>query len=83
MNNINYNFRGIYPYVKYMSFLRLFGHIKYAYVKLEILKITMHTQDNTIRVRWRINGITNLRILFTFWRFKFWKIKEALKECEV
>ncbi|XP_001602244.1 uncharacterized protein LOC100114816 [Nasonia vitripennis] len=74
--------RGIYNYVKQMAFLRTIGHIKYAYVKMDVLKITMHTQDNTIRVRWRINGINGIKVLFSFWKFKIWKIREAFKEQE-
>lgn len=26
------------------------GHLKYAYVKFDILKITQHPEDNTVRV---------------------------------
>ncbi|XP_014207046.1 uncharacterized protein LOC106638415 [Copidosoma floridanum] len=74
--------KGIYPYVKQMAWLRTVGHIKYAYVKMDVLQITMHTQDNTVRVRWRINGITGIRVLINFWKFKFWKIRESLKEAE-
>lgn len=65
-----------------MSFLRIIGHLKYAYVKLDVLKITMHTQDNTIRVRWRINGISGIKILRSFWKFKVWKIRESFRETE-
>ena len=69
-------------YVKQAAMLRIVGHLKYAYVKMEILRITMHTQDNTVRVRWRIVGITGLRVFLTFWKFKVWKIKESLKNLD-
>lgn len=76
-------FRGGYEYVRQMAFLRIIGHLKYAYVKLEVLKITKHTNDNTIRVRWRINGITGMRVLTQFWRLKIWKIRaDTSKEQE-
>jgi len=75
--------KGIYHYVKQMAWLRTVGHLKYAYVKMEVLKITMHTQDNTVRVRWRINGITGMKVLFNFWKFKLFKIRESLKHAEV
>lgn len=78
----NVDSRGMYNYVKQMALVRTIGHLKYAYVKMDVLKITMHTQDNTIRVRWRINGISGVKILFSFWRYKFWKIREAFKEQE-
>ncbi|XP_058795709.1 uncharacterized protein LOC131666798 [Phymastichus coffea] len=73
-----------YEYVKQMAFLRIIGHLKFAYVKLELLKMTMHTSDNTIRVRWRIIGITGFKVLLQFWKFKVWKIRsEATRENEI
>jgi hypothetical protein len=42
-------FRGLYHYVKQVALLRTVGHLKYAYVKLELLKITQHPDDNTVR----------------------------------
>lgn len=66
-----------------MAMLRIYGHVKFAYVKMEVLKITMHPQYNTVRVRWRINGIGGMKVMFNFWRIKLWKMKESLKEVEV
>ena len=40
----------------------------------------MHTQDNTVRVRWRINGLSGMKIFMSFWKFKPWKIRESVKE---
>ncbi|KAJ4446915.1 hypothetical protein ANN_13616 [Periplaneta americana] len=49
---------GLYHYVKQVALLRTVGHLKFAYVKFEILKITMHPEDDTVRIRWRIRGIS-------------------------
>lgn len=49
--------------MKWASLLRLYGHFKFAYVKLNILKITKHPEDSTIKVRWQINGITTYQML--------------------
>lgn len=73
---------GLYHYVKQVALLRTVGHLKYAYVKLEILKITKHSDDFTVRIRWRIRGISGLKVMFQFWKFKLWKIREAFEEEE-
>lgn len=54
--------RGIYHYVKQIALLRAVGHIRFAYVKLDVLKITMHKEDNTVKLRWRIRGISGLKV---------------------
>lgn len=71
---------GIYHYVKQVALLRTLGHLKFAFVKLEVMKITKHEEDGTVRVRWRIVGISGLRVFLTFWRFKIWKLKEEITE---
>lgn len=61
-----------------MALLRTVGHLKYAYVKLEVLKITKHTEDSTIRVRWRIRGISAFKVMLTFWKFKLWNFRREM-----
>lgn len=63
--------------------VKTIAHLKFAYIKLNVLKITIDPEDDTIKVRWRISGITGLKALFTLWRFKLWKMKEALNDSEV
>lgn len=48
--------------MKQVALLRTVGHLKFAYVKFEILKITSHPEDGTIKIRWRIRGISGLRV---------------------
>ncbi|XP_011871807.1 PREDICTED: uncharacterized protein LOC105564200 [Vollenhovia emeryi] len=69
---------GLMNYVKQLMLLRFVGHIKFAYVKLDILKITIHHENDTVQVRWRIQGITGWRVLTMFWKYKIWKIKDAI-----
>lgn len=76
------SFRGLYHYVKQVALLRTVGHLKFAYVTLEILKITKHPEDNTIKVRWRIKGISALKVMFQFWKYKLWKLKEIFADTE-
>ncbi|XP_047344882.1 uncharacterized protein LOC124947161 [Vespa velutina] len=75
--------KGIFNYIKQIALVKTIGHLKFAYIKLNVLKITIDPEDDTIKVRWRISGITGLKALFTLWRFKLWKMKEALNDAEV
>ncbi|XP_065075112.1 uncharacterized protein C6orf136 homolog [Ochlerotatus camptorhynchus] len=73
---------GLYHYVKQVALLRTVGHLKYAYVTLEVLKITKHPEENTVKVRWRIKGISALKVMFQFWKYKLWKLKEIFADTE-
>lgn len=73
---------GLYSYVKQIALLRCVGHLKFAYVRFEILKITQHPEEGTIKVRWRISGISGMKVLFQFWRFKLWQWKELINKQE-
>lgn len=71
---------GLFHYVKQIALLRTVGHLKFAYVKLEILKITKHEEDSTIRIRWRIRGISGLKVMLMFWKFKVWKLRDQIQQ---
>uniref|UniRef100_A0A1B6D445 Uncharacterized protein n=1 Tax=Clastoptera arizonana TaxID=38151 RepID=A0A1B6D445_9HEMI len=82
-NNINGTRTvGLYPFIKQIALLRTVGHLKFAYVKFHVLKITSHPEDSTIKVRWRIRGITGFRVLVAFWKFKVWKLKDSINHEE-
>ncbi|XP_011056409.1 PREDICTED: uncharacterized protein LOC105147229 isoform X2 [Acromyrmex echinatior] len=70
--------RGLNNYVKQLILLRIIGHMKFAYVKLDIIKITMHPESDTVQVRWRIRGVTGWNVFTMFWKYKFWKIQDAI-----
>lgn len=42
----------------------------------------MNHEDSTIRVRWRIRGISGLKVMLQFWKYKLWKLKEAFENTE-
>ena len=73
-------YRGIYAYVKQMAFLRIVGNIKFAYVKFDILKITMHPETNTVRVRWRINGVEGAQVFFSIFQHKIWRVSDQISK---
>lgn len=71
---------GIVDYVKQMTYLRFYGHFMYAYVKLDVLKMTKHTEDSSIKVRWRVSGISGYRILFKMIQFRVWRPKQMIEQ---
>ncbi|XP_076275546.1 uncharacterized protein LOC143206748 [Rhynchophorus ferrugineus] len=73
---------GLMNYVKQVALLRTVGHIKFAYVKFEVLKITQHPEEGTVKVRWRIRGISALKIMFQFWRYKLWEWKQLFEKSD-
>lgn len=80
-NNITGSYTvGLYHYVRKIALLRTIAHFKYAHVKFEILRMTKHREDLSIRIRWRIRGVTGLNMMFQFWKFKLWRIKDVAQE---
>ncbi|XP_077273546.1 uncharacterized protein LOC143903638 [Temnothorax americanus] len=41
---------GLVSYAKQLILLRFIGHMKFAHVKLDILKITMHSENDTVQM---------------------------------
>ncbi|KAL0896125.1 hypothetical protein ABMA27_012083 [Loxostege sticticalis] len=74
---------GLFHYVRQVALLRTVGHIKFAYVKFEVMKITAHPEDSTIKLRWRIRGISGLKVFFMFWKYKLWNLKQAFQDQEL
>ncbi|KAG7159948.1 hypothetical protein Hamer_G017389, partial [Homarus americanus] len=73
---------GLVPYIRQVALLRTVGHLKFAHVKFEILKITKHPEDGTVRVRWRIKGLSGLKAMFQFWKIKLWNWKGIVDQME-
>lgn len=71
-------YRGVINYAKQLIFLRMIGHLKFAHVRLQVIKITMHSDDGTVKIRWRIRGVTGWKVFSMFWKYKFWKIQDSI-----
>ncbi|XP_045761684.1 uncharacterized protein LOC123864944 [Maniola jurtina] len=74
---------GLFHYVRQVALLRTVAHIKFAYVNFEVLKITAHPEDSSIKMRWRIRGISGLKVFFMFWKYKLWNLKQVFKDQEL
>ncbi|KAF0306495.1 uncharacterized protein FJT64_022014 [Amphibalanus amphitrite] len=71
---------GIVPYIKQCALLRIVGHIKFSYVTLEVLQSATHAEDDTVRIRWRIRGVSALKSMLMFWKFNVFKLEKAIDE---
>ncbi|XP_049886004.1 uncharacterized protein LOC126380556 [Pectinophora gossypiella] len=74
---------GLFHYVKQIALLRTIGHIKFAYVRFEIMKITAHPEDSTVKMRWRVRGISGFKVFFMFWKYKLWNMKQVWHDQEL
>lgn len=63
-----------------MTYFRFYGHFIYAYVKVDVLKMTKHVQDSTIKVRWRVSGITGYRMLFKMIQLRVWRPRDMIDQ---
>ncbi|XP_037959753.1 uncharacterized protein C6orf136 homolog [Teleopsis dalmanni] len=82
-NNITGTYTvGLFHYVTQIALFRTVGHIKYAYIKFEVLKITKHKEDYTIKIRWRVRGISGMKLVLHIWKHKFLQLKDILQKEE-
>ncbi|XP_022203710.2 uncharacterized protein LOC111060353 [Nilaparvata lugens] len=73
---------GLSNYVTSISLMKLGSHLKFAYVKFEIINITKHPEEGSVKLRWRIRGLSGLKVFLLFWRIKVWKLKDTIKDHE-
>uniref|UniRef100_A0A8D8QYT6 Uncharacterized protein C6orf136 homolog n=1 Tax=Cacopsylla melanoneura TaxID=428564 RepID=A0A8D8QYT6_9HEMI len=74
----NTHTRTLLEYSKQLALLKIAGHLKYAYVECQVLKLTTHHSEGTIKVRWRIRGVSGVKVFMNFWRMKVWKLKDTV-----
>ncbi|CAL8297158.1 unnamed protein product [Lota lota] len=64
----NAHTRGRLPYQLVLSLWRLLCLCYYAEARLEVLKLTKHMEDGTIKARWRVNGLPFHSLWLRFYR---------------
>ncbi|XP_059206014.1 uncharacterized protein C6orf136 homolog isoform X2 [Centropristis striata] len=65
---INTKTRGRVVYQLTLSLWRLLCLCYYANARLEVLKLTKHMEDGTIKARWRVRGLPLYSLLLRFYR---------------
>lgn len=69
-------------YVQQISLLNFIGHLKFAYVSMDVLKITAHPEDGTVKVRWRMKGLSTFKVMATFWKVRLWNLKDNMQNAQ-
>ena len=64
-------YRGLLFYIKDLNLTKIRAHIKYVYVRPQILSLEKREDERTIRVDWRYVGLTTLRMAFRYKLFVF------------
>ncbi|ODN06426.1 hypothetical protein Ocin01_00255 [Orchesella cincta] len=72
----NIRTQGLAKYIQQVAFVKIAGHLKFAFVKFEIINMSMSHEEGRITVRWRIKGLSGLRVMLKFWKYKLWKWQE-------
>lgn len=61
-------------YFIHFALLRIKTAFLFAYIQLNILKITQHPQEGTIKVRWQISGMSGLMTIKNLFRLNIFTI---------
>lgn len=72
--------RGIQPYMINFALLKMRGSLMYGSVRMNILKMTKHPEDGTVRVRWQVVGVSGWRLILTFWRYVPFRLPFSQKD---
>ncbi|XP_034234560.1 uncharacterized protein LOC117641392 [Thrips palmi] len=56
-------FSGFDQYFLQAKFFYLLSHLRFMYVNLDVLKITAHPEDGTVKVRWKVSVIRIRKLL--------------------
>ena len=59
-------------YIKDIHLTKIRAHIKYVYVRPQILSLLKNEKESTIRVDWRYVGLSTLRLVIRFIPDKLW-----------
>ncbi|CAL8143664.1 unnamed protein product [Orchesella dallaii] len=78
----NIRTQGLAKYIQQVALLKTVGHVKFAFVRFEIINMSMSHEEGRITVRWRIKGLSGLRVMLKFWKFRLWKWQEIMNHQE-
>jgi hypothetical protein len=67
---IFFRLSGIMSYAIQLMYIRFKINWKFSRAKFQILKITHHPEEGTIKIRWRLSGVRILRAIAQPWKAK-------------
>ena len=65
-------FKGLIYYIKNMHLLKIMGHLKFVYVRPQIVKLTKVHEERKIVVDWKFVGLTQFRMALRYIPDKLW-----------
>ena len=65
-------FKGLIYYIKNIHLLKIMAHIRFVYVRPQIVKLTKIHEDRKIVVDWRFVGLTQFRMAIRYIPDKLW-----------
>lgn len=66
-------YEGVLAYRNFVNLLKIYCHMRFVYVRFNILNVTEHPEDGTIRVRWRIAGMGAIKMVVKYIPAKMWQ----------
>ena len=71
---------GLNRYAWQITLVKMGAHLKYGRLSFQVLKITSHVEDGTVRVRWRIETFPGNQIVLAFWKVNLFNFKKSLDQ---
>ena len=65
-------YKGLIYYMKSISLLKILAHIRFVYVRPQIVKLTKYHDERKIVVDWRFVGLTQLRLALRYIPDRLW-----------
>jgi len=75
-------YEGGLAYRHFVNMLKIYCHMRFVYVRFNILNVTEHPEDGTIRVRWRIAGMGALKMAVKYIPAQMWQRGNMDKACD-
>lgn len=75
-------YEGVLAYRHFMNLLKIYCHMRFVYVRFNILNVSEHPEDGTIRVRWRIAGMGALKMFLKYIPGKLWQRGSMDRACD-
>lgn len=63
----------IQAYKKQLDLLKMYCRIRYKPLTMDLLKVTTHPEDGSIRVRWRIRGTGRIKGFINTWKERLFR----------
>ena len=64
---------GLENYMLLINIMRMLAHIRFVYVRMNILSLKKEKEDGIIKVRWRVVGLGMGRMVLRYFPDRLWE----------